>query len=153
MIDLRCGDCLDIMKEVSNNSVDLIITSPPYNMTKRKGGYADKIKRYDEYIDWKPENEYIDWMIKVFNNFDKVLNDYGVILFNFSYSIENPSLPFKLINSILENTNFTLIDTIIWKKKNGIPFPANKHRLSRIWEFIFVIVKKGYENNFNIHKR
>ena len=153
MIDLKCGDCLELMKDMPNKSVDLIITSPPYNMTKRKGGYADKIRRYDEYNDWKPEGEYLNWLVDVFNEFDNVMNDKGVILFNFSYSIENPSLPYKLINNILEKTNFTLADTIIWKKKNGIPFPANKYRLSRIWEFIFVIVKKGYENDFNIYKK
>ena len=153
MINLRCGDCLELMKNIPEKSIDLIITSPPYNMTKRKGGYADKTRRYDEYNDWKPETEYIDWLTTIFNQFNKVMNDKGVILFNFSYSIENPSLPYKLINSILLNTNFNIVDTIIWKKKNGIPFPANKYRLSRIWEFVFVIVKKGKENDFNIYKK
>ena len=43
-------------------------------------------------------------------------------------------------------------DTIVWKKKTAIPFPANKHRLVRICEFIFVFVKKGKENDFNIFK-
>lgn len=153
MIDLRCGDCLEVMKDIPDKSIDLIITSPPYNMTYRKGGYADKVRRYDEYNDWKPENEYLDWSVSIFKEFEQILDDFGVILYNFSYSIENPSLPYKMIMNILEKTEFNLVDTIIWKKKNGIPFPANKYRLSRIWEFIFVIVKKGHENNFNIYKK
>lgn len=153
MNDLRNGDCLIEMKNIPSKSVNLIITSPPYNMTKRKGGYADKTKRYDEYNDWKPENEYLDWQIKIFNQFNETLNDKGVILYNFSYSIENPSLPYKLVDKIIKETNFTLVDTIIWKKKNGVPFPANKHRLSRIWEFIFVFVKKDQENDFDIYKK
>ena len=121
-------------------------------MTKRKGGYADKCKRYDEYNDWKPEKEYLSWMRTTFNNFDKVLKQNGVVLFNFSYSIENPSMPYKLVADIIANTRFNLVDTLIWKKKNAVPFPANKYRLSRIWEFIFVFVKTGNENNFNIYK-
>ena len=30
MIDLKCGDCLELMKEIPNESIDLIITDPPY---------------------------------------------------------------------------------------------------------------------------
>ena len=30
MIDLRCGDCLGIMKDIPDNSIDLIVTDPPY---------------------------------------------------------------------------------------------------------------------------
>ena len=42
-------DCLETMKKMEPNSIHCVITSPPYNMTKRKGGYADKQPRYDEY--------------------------------------------------------------------------------------------------------
>ena len=31
MIDLRFGDCLDILKQMPDNSIDCIVTSPPYN--------------------------------------------------------------------------------------------------------------------------
>ena len=30
MIDLRCGDCLELMKDIPNESVDLVLTDPPY---------------------------------------------------------------------------------------------------------------------------
>ncbi len=32
MIDLRCGDCLELMKDISDGSVDLVLTDPPYGM-------------------------------------------------------------------------------------------------------------------------
>ena len=35
MIDLRHGDCLEIMKDIPDESIDLIVTDPPYKMTKR----------------------------------------------------------------------------------------------------------------------
>jgi hypothetical protein len=51
-------DCLETIKRFGETKVDCVLTSPPYNMTKRKGGYADKQTRYDKYNDWKNENEY-----------------------------------------------------------------------------------------------
>ena len=144
------GDCLEVMDYLINQGIKVnnIITSPPYNMTKRKGGYADKSERYDNYKDWIPYNQYIDWTLKLFQKYNFILENNGNILYNFGYSIENPLLPYELVAGIVKQTNFELIDTIIWKKKNGVPFPANKYRLSRNWEFIFVFVKKGYSNNY-----
>ena len=46
-------DCLVTISKMENTKIDCVLTSPPYNMTKRKGGYADKQPRYDEYNDWK----------------------------------------------------------------------------------------------------
>lgn len=145
-------DCFVTINKISENGdkVDCVLTSPPYNMTKRKGGYADT-GRYDVYEDWKTEEDYLKWTVDLFNGFDGILNENRPVLYNFSYSIENPSLPYKLISNIVEKTNFTLIDTIIWKKKQGLPFPANSKRLCRNWEYVFVFVRKNeidtYENN------
>lgn len=149
---VECGDCIQLMKNIDDKSIDIVLTSPPYNMTKRKGGYADT-GRYDEYVDWKTEEDYIDMIKTTFTEFDRLLKNNGVILFNFSYSIENPSLPYKLVSSIVADTNFELVDTILWHKKSGIPFPANKQRLCRIWEYVFVFVRKDEINTFNINKK
>ena len=141
-------DCFETMlKRLKLKSIDIILTSPPYNMTKRKGGISDS-GGYDVYTDWKSEEEYIEWTINLFSGFDNILKDDGVILYNFSYSIENPSLPYKLVASIEKNTNIRLVDTIIWKKKCGVPFPANKYRLSRVFECVFVFTKKDRMNSY-----
>ena len=144
-----CFATIKAMKE-SGQKIDFVLTSPPYNMTKRKGGYADT-GRYDVYRDWKSEEEYLKWTADLFNELDGVLNKNRSIAYNFSYSIENPSLPYKLIVYIESNTEFRLVDTIIWKKKCGLPFPANGKRLSRNWEYVFVFARKDemdtYENN------
>lgn len=149
-------DCFSTIKSLrdSGKHVDLVLTSPPYNMTKRKGGYADT-GRYDVYQDWKSENEYLKWTGDLFNELDTILNKNRSIIYNFSYSIENPSLPNKLVVYIEEHTDFRLVDTIIWKKKCGLPFPANGKRLSRNWEYVFIFVRKDemdtYENNRKIN--
>ena len=145
-------DCFDTIRSMTygGQRVDLVLTSPPYNMTSRKGGYADT-GRYDVYQDWKTEKEYLTWTCELFNEIDAILKENRAVLYNFSYSIENPSLPYKLVTKIEQGTDFRLVDTIIWKKKCGLPFPANGKRLSRNWEYVFVFVRKDemdtYENN------
>ena len=37
MIDLRQGDCLELMKDIPDKSIDLIVTDPPYKLTSRGG--------------------------------------------------------------------------------------------------------------------
>lgn len=145
-------DCFETMSKLKKDSIDIVITSPPYNMTKRKGGVSDS-GRYDVYTDWKNEEDYRKWTCDLFNKMYEVVKDTGVILYNFSYSIENPSLPYKLVTDIEQNTDFRLVDTIIWKKKCGLPFPANKYRLSRIFEYVFVFVDKNHMNNYTNNRR
>ena len=45
MIDLRKGDCLELMKDIPDNSVDLTITSPPY----------DDLRSYNVALNWNFE--------------------------------------------------------------------------------------------------
>lgn len=146
-------DCFVTIKSIEDKTIDLILTSPPYNMTKRKGGYADKQSRYDVYTDWKSDKEYIDWSVDLFTQMDRILKDNKVILYNFSYSIENPILPNLLVSNIHEKTNFTIADTIIWKKTNSIPHPASYNRLNRIVEFVFVFCRKNEIKTFEMNKK
>ena len=145
------GDCLEFMKNYSGD-INLVLTSPPYNMTKRPGGNADS-GRYDEYNDWKEANEYLNWSVDLFNAFDDSLVNNGVVLYNFSYSIENPTFPYQLVAEIASRTNFVLADTIIWKKKSSIPYPASPNRLQRIFEFVFVFVRDEELTTFTTNKK
>lgn len=156
MIDVNIfynEDCLITLDKMDDKSIDCVLTSPPYNMTKRKGGYADKQTRYDEYQDWKSEEEYNQWTCNVFNKIDEKLKENGVIIYNFSYSIENPGLPYTMLGKLISDTNFTIADTIIWKKNNSIPHPASYNRLNRIVEFVYIIVRKNELKTFNCYKK
>jgi len=140
------------MNKLNTKSVDLVITSPPYNLCRtRKGGPSDKGK-YDVFKDSKTEEEYIDWTIDVFNGYDKVVKENRVVLYNFSYSVENPSLPYTLVSKIIEKTNWQVVDTIFWKKSNSMPHPASYNRLNRIFEFIWVFARKKEVKTFKMFK-
>jgi DNA modification methylase len=58
-----------------------------------------------------------------------------------------------MMASIISKTNFTVADTIIWKKPNSIPHPASYNRLNRIVEFVFVVVRKKEIKTFNCNKK
>lgn len=54
MIDLKCGDCLDLLGGVPNKSVDLVVIDPPYEFYKNGGGGAfgtRKRKYHQQYLD------------------------------------------------------------------------------------------------------
>ena len=79
MIDLRCGDCLELMKDIPDKSIDMILCDLPYGTTACK---------WDSIIPFKPLWKEYERIIKI--------NGY-IILFG--------SQPFttKLINSNIEN--------------------------------------------------
>jgi len=145
-------DCIETMNNMPENIIDLVITSPPFNTcVKRKGGPSAKGK-YDVYQDNMTDEEYLNWTVNIFNGYDKIVKENRVVLYNFGYSVENPSLPYRLVSKIFDNTNWELVDTIVWKKKNNIPHPASYNRLNRTWEFVWVFARKSEVKTFNMFK-
>ena len=146
-------DCFETMNKIDEHSVDIIITSPPYN-TSRKGAtdLSTHQCRYEDYNDSMSDDEYIDWTISIFERFDKILNANGSVLYNLSYSSENTWLVWNLIAEIQRKTNFIVADCIIWKKKSALPNNVSHNKLTRICEFVFVFCRKNEFTTFNCYK-
>ena len=151
---------LDRMAEIGIK-IDGVITSPFYNTNREKkplkeieGKYfhLNYRRRYDEFNDMMTEEEYISFTINLFNKIDKVLINNGCILYNMSYGTENTDLMYKTIFNIIDKTPFTVVDTISWKKKNALPNSVSPNRLTRICEFVYVIVRKSEIKSFNANK-
>lgn len=146
-------DCLVGMSKLPEDCIDIILTSPPYN-TGRNGKNIDRYeKKYDVYMEKRNDDEYIDWTISIFNQFNRILKQNGVILYNLSYGNEHPSLMWKLIASIIDQTDFMIADNIIWKKNTALPNNMSKNKLSRICEYIFVICRKSEFKSFKANKK
>lgn len=64
MIDLHLGDCLEVMKQIPDKSVDLVLTDPPYGIGIAKNPFRQKFekKEWDNFI---PTKEYFDEIIRV----------------------------------------------------------------------------------------
>jgi len=146
-------DCLVTMeREELQDKVDLILTSPPYN-TSRVGVTDDYNRRYDTYDDKLSDEDYIEWTLKIFEGFDKVLKKNGAVLYNMSYSSENTHLMWLVVSDIIRRSNFTTADCVIWKKGHAIPNNRSKNKLTRIIEYVFVFVRKNELKTFNANKK
>lgn len=85
-IDLRQGDCLELMKDIPNNSIDLIITSPPYNIGKM---HSNKLQFGTYNGNDMKEEKYQEWQIKVLNECFRILKDDGSVFYNHKVRIKN----------------------------------------------------------------
>lgn len=157
------GDCLIFMEDMAkkNRKVDVVLTSPPYN-TSRPNKSESSLKnhegRYKVYDDIKTGDEYCDWCVDIFNHFDAVLKPNGVVLWNVSYgtdatvNTEGIGLMWNSISDIIRNTNFTVADKIVWKKKSALPNNVSPNKLTRICEEVFVFCRKSEYKTFHANK-
>lgn len=153
------GDCFDFMCEfVGDGDVDIILTSPPYN-TSRGGAefFNDTIKgryttRYVELNDSKSPDEYSSWTIRLFNEFDRILKKDGVVLYNINYAKNTHETLWHLLSDVMKQTVFVIADVICWKKRSAVPNTASPNKLTRIWEPIFVFVRRDEYDTFNTNK-
>lgn len=152
-------DCMHTMQRMMKGGyreVDTILTSPPYN-NSRPVHTARSVERgmgrYDSYDDNMSNEDYVAWTIKLFNNFDKILKPNGKILYNISYGSENNECMWLTIAGIINATNFTIADTIIWKKQSAFPNNTSPNKLTRIVEYVFVFCRKDEYTTFETNKQ
>jgi len=131
------GDVLEVLRTLPNESIDLGITSPPYNKKGKGGGKIVPKITYNSYSDNMPELEYQRWQIEVLNELFRVIKEGGSFFYNHKVRHENG----KAIHPItwLLNTQWTLWQEIIWDKGR-----ANNIRGWRFWqveERIYWLVK------------
>lgn len=149
-------NCFDTLKRLSDEGkkVNVILTSPPYNTarcvnTERSREILNQ--RYDIHFDNMTDEEYHSWTKDLFEEFDKVLEKNGVILYNISYGSENPNAMWEAVEAI-RSTNFMIADTIIWKKSSALPNNTSSNKLTRIVEYVFVICRKNEFDTFQANK-
>lgn len=144
MIDIRQGDTFELIKDLPDNSVDLVITSPPY---------ADLIS-YGKNVSIKKPKEYCDWLLPLFDEIQRVLKPSGSFILNIndncSNGLRNPFI-YELIYRSQSETKLKFYDTYIWHKKSGIPNGSTK-RFRNNTEFIFHFVKDQKKLKFHMDR-
>ncbi len=156
-------DCFDTMSKLyqANKKVDLILTSPPYNTGRLSNSERSRNNnegRYDIYIDNKTQSGYCEWCVDLFQSFDSILKENGIILWNVSYgtdatvNTEGIGTVWLSIADIIRNTNFTVADRIVWKKSTALPNNVSPNKLTRIVEDVFVFCRKDEYKTFNANK-
>ena len=76
------ADCLDVMAEMPDACVDLIVTSPPYNLGITKGQAWDKAVDYGVHSDAMAEEDYQEWQGECVASMTAVIKDSGSVIYN-----------------------------------------------------------------------
>lgn len=102
-------DCLEGLKKIEDNFIDLIITSPPFNLGNT---HHTGFKKHKSYEDNMPEKDYQNWQIKVLDECFRVLKDEGSLIYQHKNRISKgiQISPYEWIFK----TNFIIKQEIIW---------------------------------------
>ena len=138
-LTLYHGNSKKILKEIPDNSVDTVITSPPYfNLRK----YSNSKKEIGQEID---ENIYIANLIDIFIECKRVIKNDGNIFINIgNYGLIAEKLLIHLSKFLI------LQNKIIWNKPN--PMPTGGPKLTNAWEYIFHFTKSNDYKIFDLYE-
>jgi len=131
--EIICGDCLEVLKGFPDNSVDYVITSPPYNVgVNSLYGYKEDSKYLDGYKD--NIDDYYKWTRNVLNELIRVTKKH--IFYNVQMLSEN-----KVdILSIFGDYRNIIKDVMVWTK-NQVPPAMNPGCMNAGFEFIIILSK------------
>lgn len=117
------GDCLTLMRDMPANSIDSIVTSPPYAM-QRKNQYGGI-----------PEHEYPDWTVRWMAEALRVLKPEGSLVLNIREHVRDGQMSDYVHKTRLaiRDSGWYEWDELIWQKTNPAPL-GNPIRPRRAWE-------------------
>ena len=128
-------DCLEGMKHIPDGSIDLVVTSPPYDNLRKYGGIGDE---------WN-----FDKFKAIAKELARVLADGGVIVWVVADATIDGSetgTSFRQALYFKDECGLNLHDTMIWEKLTYIPL--NHNRYEQCFEYMFILAK-GTPKAFN----
>jgi len=137
--DLRLKDCVEGMASLPEGGVDLVVTSPPYNLGVRYRKYSDRLDR----------QSYLNWCATWATGIRRILKPTGSFFLNIGSAPSNPMLPHEIVFQLRDL--FVLQNTIHWIKSIAIdnrtfghfkPI-SSKRFLNDCQEYIFHFTKTG----------
>ena len=140
---IHVESCLDTMKRMPDDSVDLVVTSPPYNMNLRinKGKYCSRqiVKeistKYEDFADNMPIDQFYDFHKEVLTELLRVSN---LVFYNIQIVTGSKRAFFKLIGDFSDN----LKEIIVWDKGHGQP--AMKEQVLNRRSELLLVFEKDY---------
>ena len=126
-----CGDCLEVMKTMEDNSIDLTVTSPPYDNLRDYNGYT---------FDFEG----------IAKELYRVTKDGGVVVWVVGDATIKGSETGTSFKQALyfKEIGFNLHDTMIWNKGCFSAVGALVNRYAPVYEYMFIL-SKGYLKTFN----
>ncbi|MBI4137483.1 site-specific DNA-methyltransferase [Candidatus Roizmanbacteria bacterium] len=144
------GDAIEIMRQIPDGVVDLVITSPPYNLKNstgngmkdgRGGKWANAAlqKGYTHHDDCMPHSEYVTWQRNCLTEMMRIVPDDGAIFYNHKWRVQDGLLQDR--QDIVRD--FPVRQIIIWKRKGGLNFNAGYFLPT--YEVIYLIAKPDFK--------
>lgn len=145
-----CGDAVEVMKGIPSESIDLVVTSPPYNLKNSTGngmkdGRGGKWKNaalvngYSHYDDNMPHDLYVQWQRSALAEMLRIIKEDGAIFYNHKWRVQGGLLQDRA--DIV--SGFPVRQIIIWKRKGGINF--NPGYFLPTYEVIYLIAKPKFK--------
>lgn len=130
-------DCLEGMKRIPDGSVDIVVTSPPYNIGKTYGVYDDN-KDFGEYTEWCRL-----WM----NELKRVVKNNGSIWINSGYVKTGRNQTMPLSYEYYKLMDLPMVQEVVWHYEGGMSYKKRfTHRTER-WQWFS---KRPSEVLFNL---
>jgi modification methylase len=144
------SDSLTVMREMPDNCLDLVVTSPPYNLKNSTGNgmkdgrggkwaSAALVNGYSHYDDNMPHDEYAEWQHNCLKEMFRLIKDDGAIFYNHKWRVQDGLLQDR--QDIIRDLPVRQI--IIWKRKGGINF--NPGYFLPTYEVIYLIPKPNFK--------
>lgn len=148
--EIICGDAVNIMKQIPDGAVDLVITSPPYNLKNSTGNgmrdgrggkwaHAALQNGYTHHDDCMPHDEYVQWQRECLTEMFRVISEHGAIFYNHKWRVQKGVLQDR--QDIVHG--FPVRQIIIWKRKGGLNFNAGYFLPT--YEVIYLIAKPKFK--------
>lgn len=127
-LQLLFGDCLERMKEIPDGSVDLTVTSPPY----------DNLRTYAGTLEWN-----FEIFQQVANDLYRITKDGGVVVWVVGDATVKGSETGTSFRQALyfKEIGFNLHDTMIWQKSKIVPMDFKCNRYYQEFEYMFILSK------------
>lgn len=138
--EIVCGDSSILLKQIPDNSVDLVITSPPYFQQREyDGGGIGNEKQPDDYI---------SALLNVFGECVRIIKPTGSIVFNVGDKYENSSLllmPYRFAIAATEQHDVMLVNNVTWVKTNPTPRQYRRRLVSSTEPFFHFVKSQNYQ--------
>ena len=144
-----CGDALKVLRKIPDGSIDLVVTSPPYNLKNSTGNgmkdgrggkwkNAELVNGYATHDDNMPHKEYVAWQRKCLKEMLRTVPENGAVFYNHKWRVQAGLLQDR--SDIVKGLPVRQI--IVWQRKGGINF--NPGYFLPTYEVIYLIAKPNF---------
>lgn len=148
--NIICGDAIRVMRQIPDGAIDLVVTSPPYNLKNstgngmkdgRGGKWANAALQngYSHHDDNMPHDEYVKWQRECLKEMMRIIPETGAIFYNHKWRVQGGLLQdrYDIIHG------FPVRQIIIWRRKGGFNFNAGYFLPT--YEVIYLIAKPKFK--------